>query len=436
MKIKKMKNKFGSKLFYNDKFVMVFSILVAFCSWLYVSAVNPKDTTETISEIPISLPELGNDLHYYNAEEPSATVKISGNPLVVYNVQRSDIIVTAADVSFITEPGEYNVKLVCKKGSVKEDYSFVSQIEPSSIKVQVDKNEEKTFSITKDVKANSQSDSYYLAQPKISQTAVKVSGPATIINSITEVRAEYTFPELLTTTTKVKVPLHFYDSDGKEVKSTYMKADTSEVEITQTVNRMKTLKIEPEIINMPENLSFDEAFISVAPDSARLAMSDTADLSSLKTDAIDFRQVTPENNTFTVPVTIPTGAQNIDGVTMAEVHFDTSDMTMKSFILPKDNIALLNLGSEQTASITTQSLEIKVVGPKSKISTMKLSDIKASVDMSEKSTITNGIAEMPLRIEFSKGYQDCWSQGSHSISITFSPKVKASTEAIPGVSTQ
>ena len=52
----KLKNKLSFKLFYNDKFVMFFSIFVAFISWIYVASTTQESSIFTVTDISISSP--------------------------------------------------------------------------------------------------------------------------------------------------------------------------------------------------------------------------------------------------------------------------------------------------------------------------------------------------------------------------------------------
>ena len=90
MKKKISKFRLG-KLFYNDKFVMCFSILMAFIFWLYVSSTTQEASVFTVTDIPITLPELTHELKYFNADGLKAEVRISGNALVVATVLNPDL---------------------------------------------------------------------------------------------------------------------------------------------------------------------------------------------------------------------------------------------------------------------------------------------------------------------------------------------------------
>ena len=183
--MKGIKTKFSfSKLFYNDKFVMVFSILVAFIIWFMVSTTTQETTVFTVTDIPITLPELGNDLQFFNTENMTAEVKISGNAIVVAGVTSSDVYITASDTSEVTSPGKYKLNLVPKKTGVKTDYSFESTVSPSTIEVYVDRYVEKEINITDKIVVDSVAEGKYASTTTLAQQTIKVTGAESFVNSI------------------------------------------------------------------------------------------------------------------------------------------------------------------------------------------------------------------------------------------------------------
>ncbi len=418
--MRKLKNKLGFKLFYNDKFVMVFSIFVAFISWLYVSSTTQESSVFTVTNIPVTLPELTGDLRYFNADGLTAEVKISGNALVVASVTSEDILITAADISKITAPGTYDIELVPKKSSIKTDYSFTSTVTPSSVEVFVDQYIEREIPITDKIVVKSVDEGCYASQTVLSQQTVKVTGAKSVVDSIEQAVAEYTFQSTLSDTTVVKAPIVLYDSLDKEVKSSYIKMDISEVDATVPILGVHNLRIEPRIVNMPEGLKFDSSRIKVEPAAISVALPSSASLTSLFTESIDFSQVSLERTSFTVKIETPVGCKNIDGTETAEVTFDLSDMTTKTLAVTK--FGVINMGSEQKAAVSTKSVNLTIVGPKSKLATITANDITAVVDLSEKSSLQKGIVEMPLSIAFSDKYSDCWVQGDYTVNVSFSSK--------------
>ncbi len=426
--MKKIKNKISFKLFYNDKFVMFFSILVAFISWISVASTTQESSVFTVTGIQINLPELADNMRYFNGEDIKAEVKISGNALVVTNVTKDDIYVTAADVSFINAPGEYTVDLVPRKSGVKTDYSFVSSVSPSSINVFVDRYEEgRVIPITDKVSVNSVAPSRYVSNTLLSRQSVKISGAESVVNSIAEVDAEYTFTDTLSETTVVKVPLVFYDENGKRISSRYITSDVTEVDATVQIFDVKNIQIIPKIINIPEKLDFNNELINVEPSTIELAVPQSSNYTSISTSAIDFSQITKENNTFTVTLEIPSVCKNINSVETAKVSFDLSGMSEKTLNLTSSNFVIKNQGEEQNAVVSNKSLTVKVIGPTEKVNLLSPLSVTAVIDMSDKSTVTEGYVERPVTLEFKDPFTQCWLEGSYTVNVKLSPnKTEAS----------
>ncbi len=421
--MKKIKNRISFKLFYNDKFVMLFSVLVAFAAWIYVASTTQEASIFTVTDIPVSLPDLTNEMRYFNGEDIKAEVRISGNALVVTNVTKDDIYITADDISHITSPGEYTIDLISRKNGVKTDYSFESSVSPSSIKVFVDRYEEgKVMQINDKISVSSVDPSCYASQTVLSRQSVKISGAESIVNSIAEVDAEYTFQSTLSETTVVKAPLVFYDASGKKISSKYITADITEVDATVPILDVKHLPIVPKITNIPNSLSFDESMVIVEPSMIELAVPKNSNISSVTTSAIDFSQVTKEKNSFTVTLEIPSWSRNINSVETAEVRFDMTKMEEKELTLTSSNFVIQNAGADQTAVVANKSLTVKVIGPKSRIDVLTPVSVTALIDMSDKSTISEGYVERPVELVFKDSFSECWLEGSYTVNVRITPK--------------
>lgn len=426
MKKRISKLRFG-RLFYNDKFVMLLSIFVAFVLWLYVASTTQEASVFTVTDIPVSLPELSNDLKYFNSNNVKAEVRISGNAIVVATVTSDDIYITASDVSHITSPGNYIIDLVPKKSGLKTDYSFESTVSPSSISVYADRYAEKEFNITDKVIVSSVDETSYASQTVLSQQTVKLTGAETVINSIAEVCAEYEFNDTLSETTVVSVPLVFYDANGKEVDLKYVNADISKVDATVPVLKVQTVDVIPNLINVPDSLNLGSEKVKVTPSTVRIAVQNGFDgnIDSVLTDTIDFSQVNLSNNKFTVSLSFPSGVRNLDNIETADVEIDMSDMMSTALTLNK--FSVINEGSDQTTTVSTQSITVTLIGDKDQISRISASNITAVIDMSSKSATFIGFTEMPVTIYINNKFDKCWVYGSYTVNVTATKKSETST---------
>lgn len=411
------------KLFYNDKFAMMFSVLVSFILWLTIASSNQETTIFTVTDIPVTLPELTNDLRYFNTEGRTAEVKISGNAIVVASVTGNDIYITAADVSALTSPGTYTLNLVPKKSGLKTDYNFESTVTPSSIDVYIDKFAEREITINDKVSVSSVGEDYYVSKTVLSQQTVKVSGAESVINSIAEANAEYTFSAdtQLTQTTSVSVPIVFYDAAGNEVTSPYITADISSVDATIPILSVKALPVRPNIINMPDALVLDSSRITINPSVINIAVPGYSadEVNEIATEVIDFSEVNLNKTKFSVNVLIPTDCRNLDNVETVDVTFDLSEYASKTVNI--NSFSVINQGSEQSVSVTTKSLSVMLIGPAAQISAISPSNVTAVIDMSERSSFI-GSVEVPVTININSKFSGCWVFGSQTADITAVPR--------------
>ena len=422
---KKISNFRLGKLFYNNKFVMGLSILLAFIFWLYVSSTTQEDSVFTVTDIPISLPELTHELKYFNTQDIKAEVRISGNALVVATVTSDDIYITASDTSFITSPGNYTLDLVPKKSGMKKDYTFDSSPSPSSMNVYVDRQAEpREIEITDKIKVSSVDENSYASTTLLSQQTVKVSGAESVVNSIAQVCAEYEFKSTLSQTTVVTAPLVFYDSSGNKVDTRYITYDTAKVDATIPILKLVTVGITPSITNMPDTLNISDK-INVEPGTIKLAVpNNSSNITEVSTENIDFSKVDLSNNKFEVGLSTPSGSKNINGIEKATVTFDTSDMETKTLTVTNFNV--INEGDDQTTSVSTQSLNVTLIGSKDQLSSITSSNITAVIDMSAKAQNFIGMAEMPVSIKVNSKFNSCWAYGSYTVNVTSSRKSETS----------
>ncbi len=440
--MKKIKNKIGFKLFYNDKFVMFFSVLVAFIAWICVASTTQESSIFTVTDIPINLPELTDGLRYFNGNDIKAEVKISGNALVVTGVTKDDIYITASDTSMITGPGEYTLDLVPKKSGVKTDYSFESSVTPSNIKVLVDRYVEgKTFQITDKITTPYLGKGKYKSKTVLSRQSVKISGAESIVNNISEVCAEYEMQSELTETVVLRAPLVFYDKNGDKITSSYITPEFTDVDATVPVQDVLEIPVtvrirlaDGSIVSTADHLPEPVGCVA-QPDKVRLGVPDPTGEYSVITDVIDFTKAGRDNDTFTVPVEISAGCNNIDNIENVTVTFDFSKVKEKTLVLNKSRIKVLNQGSDQTAAVTNETVTLTIYGPEEEIKQLTVNDLEATVDIGEKSTRAEGYEEMPLDLKFTGAAQNCWVNKEYTVNVRFSPKTVTQTSTAPAVST-
>ncbi len=417
--MKGTKSKFSiGKLFYNDKFVMLFSIILAFILWVNVSVTSQETRYLTITDIPVSLPDLGNDLQFFGAEDQTAEVRISGNSLVVASVTSSDIYITAADTSKLTSPGKYTVDLVPKKGSVKTDYTFESTVKPSKIDVFVDRYDEREFAITDKIDVGSTAQGHYAATTVLSRQSVTIKGAKSIIDSIAEVDAVYSLTDPVSETKTVEAAIVLADKNGNAIQSDYITVDISTVTATIPVLTIKTVDIVPSIINAPDSFVYDSSMVSIEPSSIEIAVppEEINTITSIRTEDIDISRISLTNNTLNdVGLNIPSGVRNLGQITTADVTFDKTKLASKNFKIEK--FTVINESENRKTTVSTKFITVTMIGEKEQINSLTASNITAVVDMSSKGSFS-GNGSMPVTISVNSKYSFCWAYDSYEVDVS------------------
>lgn len=427
--MKKTKSRLSiGKLFYNDKFVMLFSVLVAFIMWILVSTNSQESTVFIVTDIPVKLPELTNDLQFFDTEELTAEVKISGNAIIVASVTKDDIYITASDVSEITKPGTYTVDLVPKKVGVKTDYVFESTVSPSKVEVYVDRYAEREITITDKIEVNSVSPSSYVSSTILSQQTVKIKGAESVINSIAEANAEYTINSTLSKTEVISVPINFYDADGNKVESEYISSDIVTVDATIPVLQTKEVQIVPNIINMPSSLEFDQSRITVSPSTINIAAPDDviSTIDSIQTSEIDFSKINITDNSVTVTVDIPSGCKDLNQIDNVQVTFDMNGMQTRKIAIT--NFMVINESADRKVTVSTKSLTVTLIGTKEQLSKITSANLTAVINMEQKSNFI-GLMEMPVTININSKFSSCWVYGTYTVDVNVTENSNENTTA-------
>ncbi len=436
----KLKSKFSiGKLFYNDKFVMVFSALLAFGIWFSVSSGTTEVSKNFIEKIPISMPQLGNDLKFYGVDNSlTAKVRVSGNALIVRDLTADDIEVSPVDdIAKITGPGNYELKLSAQKGSMKSDYEFIENtLSPETISVYVDREGESDFEISSSGINASTDKSHHIDTIVLAQKKVHVEGPDSEVNKIAKAVAVYDFSGVLTETQNVEADIVLYDKNDEVIESDFLKTDISKVNVSVPVLDVKNLDVIPAFSNAPA--SFDVAaameagIITVDPSNIEIAIPNDTDevTDEMTTKEIDISKINLSNNELTADLNIPSGVR-LNDIENAKVTFDSGKLTSKKITVK--NFELIDPDENYKTTVMTKSIEVTVIGESEQIKNLTAANITANVDMSDKQGFT-GSTTMDVKLSFNGKYNLCWAywkddESNYKVNVTVAEKTESSKES-------
>ncbi len=415
---KKKKGTGLARLFGNDRFVLIFSILAAVILWFIMATLNTNERPRIIYDVPITVQlsdsALEQGYKVYGQNETKARVSVKGNSLTVNQIKSTDIQVVAQEVSSVSGAGEYTFNLVAVKRGQLTDYEVVS-IEPGTVVADIDKVKETTLPIESKINYTA-AENRYIAAPELSTSSVKLSGPETVINRVAKAVVEYDVRETLQETKTFSTRINLYDAQGVLIQDSRITLSAERVEVTLTVLSRKELPVTFRYKNQPSNFDLDKSKIKITPETLDVGASDDriANLSEVSLGELDLSKISPESNTVEMDISLPEGVQNLSNVTKATVEFDLSDYTTKTLNI--SNFSIQNLDSGRTATVTTRSLSVTVVAPKSIIDDIQVSNISADIDMS---TVTvTGYTAVPVTLSVRSDAGDAWIFGSYRVNIS------------------
>ena len=402
--------------------LFIFAVVVSLIIWIYMSFSSPNtNTTITLSDISIKI-ELSEDarqqgLQAFTTSDPKASVTLSGTRTVLGLVSESDLNVSAATGS-INSVGNYTLPVTANKRSTMGNFS-VTGCTPSTVNVTVDYFKQREIPIQDGIVFYVE-DGYY-GSTTLSYNNITVSGPQTDVLSISKVVAKANISSKLKESREVDAKIILLDENDNEISSKFLDMSFESVKATVTVLPEKQLPIEPAFDNKPEGLDITKDMLSVSPSEIMLAgPEDTLKkLSSVKLETIDFTTLSNQKYNFDeLGIVIPENCKSISGDTTAKATLDLSAMSSKTFTV--DRFTVEGLTSDYTSTVTSKSITVTVIGPKTEIDKLTSSQITAVIDTSTASGKT-GSVEMPVTFRFS-GVTSCWAYGSYQANITISKK--------------
>lgn len=415
------------EFFYNDRFVLVFSVFIAVIAWFIVSSINTQERPREISDVPVVV-TLSDEatqemnLRVFSQSVTSATVSLTGDSVAVRSIDPSELRVVAEQASSITQPTSAQLRLRLERPSqVLGDYEV--QIDPEYVFVEVDYYQDATFQINTDGIKYKADDSYVVSEPSLSVNEVTISGPQKEIDRISRVCVEYEIDTPLISTQTFTTNLVLYDRYGNQLSKDNLTISDDEVEVTISVRSRQTLTLEPTFQNKPSGLNLNSGIVQVDPESIQIAGPEDvlSNLTTISLEPIDFAEVSPVNNSFDVAISLPAGCSNISMIYEARVTLDLDGFVAQQFTITKENFEVVNLAANKTSDVYTQSMVVTLVGPQAQIENIQPEDIVVEINMAGRETFTGHI-EMPVQISVQNA-SSVWAYGEYLANVNIQEKV-------------
>lgn len=426
MKIKKLSLR---QLFSNTKFLVIFSIVVAFIFWIIVALEYAPVVENEIKDIPVKI-DMNNSvpdklgLQIFGQSDFTINVVVKGNRYVVGgDLLTADDFEATAQTAYVDSAGKHSLVVKVTAKNAEADYEIVSK-STDYIEVFFDKYAEKEVEVTpriiSDLDDYSADDYLFDKSDIIYETkTVKVSGAQTEVNSVTGAYIDIPIEKKLTQSETIDAKIVL--SNGDDMNSNYVKingASDLTVPVTLPVYKMQTTAVSVSFKNSPSDYIKTPLQYSVSPSRVRVAIlqngSDTTN--SLEIGSIDFSQIGLSDNSFTFLASNIKNAKFLDGTTMFTVDVNTDGLTSKT-LEPNINSIMISGGSGVSAgNVDLSSIgSVTVIGTQTALKSVTADMLEISIDL-KNSKLEEGENTVPINVTL-KNSMNCWVYGSYTATI-------------------
>lgn len=433
-----MKNKKFSfeKLFYNNKFVLVFSLLLAIALWTAVQVNFSGETTRTISDVKVtldsSLAKVNDFVAFVNDEDLYVDVNVTGKSYDISSSSFSKNNITIEAVCGYVDSAGYKV-INLTAHSDDTDVSITS-IYPSAITVFFDRETTDTFNVEARLNNNKNelaTDKFVVGQPVASMNTVDVTGPATVVKNINKVVFEATLDEkeLPLTATKDVAAKLVYEL-ANERGSQFLKCDsvdekTNPATITIPVTAFKTVSTAVKFVNQPAKYEQEVPSVKINPSKIKISYnaSEEGESEALSVGTIDFRQLENKVNRFSFTLDESNRANVVDNVEQFAVTVDFSSLSKKSIGEIPKNVVFLNQSDDFSYVIDEEKSNLNsvtIIGPASSLKKLTADDLQIEINVSKLNTnnsLKQKLEVSNISISNSK-FKDCWVYGEYTAYVS------------------
>lgn len=426
MKLKKLSLR---QLFSNTKFLVVFSILVAFIFWIVVALEYAPVIENEIKDIPVKI-DMNNSvpdklgLQIFGQSDYTINVTVRGNRYIVGgDLLTSDDFEATAQTAYVDSAGKHSLVVKVTAKDANADYEIISK-STDYIEVYFDKYAEKEVEVTPRIISELDdytADDYMFDKADIiyETKTVKVSGAQTEVNSITAAYADIPIEKKLTQSETIDASVVL--SNGSDLDSKYVKINGESrltVPVTLPVYKMQTSAVSVSFKNTPSDYINSPLLYSISPSRVRVAVlqngSDTTN--SLEIGTIDFANITPSNSSFTFLASNVKTAKFLDGTTSFSVEVNTEGLSTKK-LEPNINSIMITGGSGVSAgNVDLSSIgSVTVVGTQTALASVNANMLEVNINLTN-IKLEEGDNTVPVTVTL-KNSKNCWVSGSYSAVI-------------------
>ena len=414
-----------SDIFYNNRFLLVFSVLIAVIFWLVVVVELGVEVENTVRNVPVQIDyasvEENLGLKPFGEKSFTVDVTVKGKKYIVESSDMIDDLIVKANTSYVNSAGNSTMKLEISSKNANPAYDVV-RYSADDVSVYFDYPGDKEFVVIPELEfdGDAVAEGYHIGDFIFPESnTVRVTGPETEVNKITEIVARAKVKGGLKQNETVDAELVAVTETNEVLRNISFSRKNGSLRITLPVYKVVNLPLSCGFSNKPSNYVDSYPFtVSVSPSSAEIGVPEQKleGLTEFEISTIDFAEIKEGVNVFTIPVTAVTGGVIVSQIDEFKVTVNVQGMT-SSKIGSSENISFVNEPSGSKAELVKLDFsEMTVIGPLESLEAMTAENVTITADLSGISSDTKGNVTVPVTIKD----DDCWSYGEYTATVLIS----------------
>ena len=415
-----MTKKKVSKLFNNNIFWAIISLLSALCIWVYLTGTQQEIITNSLNGVEVVFSgeealQSQRGLVITDVSDQTVDVTISGTRLNISGL-------SASDVKAVIDVSGYS-----RATSVSMSYTLVypDRVDSSEISIVSASTRNISFRLTQmdteDVLVEvaftgSVAEGYLLGDVEYEPGTIQVSGPRSVLDTIDHAYAEISLTDLSETRT-VDSGFVLYDAEGNEIDQSGLEFNVSTISVTIPVSVIKTVPIVP---TFTEGAGATSANTRYTLDVEEITIAGEASV----VDAINRIEVGPIDlasfeltSEFELRVVLPNDVENISGIETVRVTVEITGLEVRDYTIT--NIDYTGLPENYAAELVTHSLTVTLRGSPESLDRISSNNttinLRAVADLS-KTTATGTMDTSNVEI-FVDGVTDVGAVGTYRLTF-------------------
>lgn len=415
----KSKRRFSlSRLFRNNKFLLVISLLTAVVIWVVISLSNTNESDTVINNIPIQInlsdEAVKNGLKIFSGADQTASVTVKGNRVTLGSISSDDIVVSAQTAGTISTSGTYALSLTAKKAMSTDNFEIASSVSPSVITIFVDHSKSASFKLENKIKYTVAEG--YHADVTLSTDKIKVKGPQSEVSKISSAVVEGTIGGEIRENKSSEFDVKLLDSTGTEITNGMIDLSDKTVTVNFSVMPEKEVPVNLVYKNKPSALNVSH-LTSVSPGKILICAPSKilSNINSVSSETIDFTTLSNKKTKLKLELDLPDKVVNLSDNKTVDATLDLSSYKSKRVTVPKSQFRLTGLDKDYNYYFSTDEINVTLKGTKQNLRKINPYSINCDIDASDIDGTTGSIS-LPAKITI-KNNNTCWVYGEYKINV-------------------